>query len=165
MVSDPTVIPPPPPVPAIVVLFGPNKVRLPDAIAGQRIFRVEMIDQQSEMFRCYCEAQGSVFGVEEIKPAADGTIATAIKSPAAALLASGLAFQFGAQFANLITRPLIEVRVTILGDFILDEKGRAVDAEFPRAELPTGDHPSGAKEGIQGGTFYSWFWVKERPKQ
>jgi hypothetical protein len=162
MVSDPTV-PTPSTVPAIVVLFGPNKVRLPDAIAGRRIFRVEMIDQQTERFRCYCEVQGSVFGVEQIKTAADGTITTAIKSPAAARSASGLAFQFGAPWAKLIQQRLTEVRVTILGDFILDEKGHAVDAEFPRAELPTGDHPSGAKEGIQGGTFHSWFWVQQRP--
>ena len=43
------------------------------------------------------------------------------------------------------------------GDFVIDETGRAVDAEFVRAELPTGDRPAGSEYGIQGGLFESWF--------
>ena len=46
------------------------------------------------------------------------------------------------------------------GDFVLDSKGKAVDAEFARAELPTGDHPKSSVFGIQGGLFESWFTVK-----
>ena len=43
------------------------------------------------------------------------------------------------------------------GEFVVDSDGRAVDAEFTRAELPTGDRPSGSKFGVQGGLFQSWF--------
>jgi hypothetical protein len=43
---------------------------------------------------------------------------------------------------------------------VLDSKGKAVDAEFARAELPTGDHPNGSVFGVQGGLFESWFTVK-----
>ena len=32
--------------------------------------------------------------------------------------------------------------ILLRGDFVLDSKGKAVDAEFARAELPTGDHPN-----------------------
>jgi hypothetical protein len=45
------------------------------------------------------------------------------------------------------------------GDFVLDEQGRAVDAEFTRAQFPTGDRPAGSGFGIQGGLFESWFWL------
>jgi len=49
------------------------------------------------------------------------------------------------------------LRVTIRGDFVLDETGRAIDAEFVRGELPTGARPAGYDYGIQGGIFESWF--------
>jgi hypothetical protein len=39
---------------------------------------------------------------------------------------------------------------------------RAIDAEFVRAELPTGDRPKGSPFGIQGGLFESWFWVRRQ---
>ena len=45
------------------------------------------------------------------------------------------------------------------GEFVIDDKGRAVDAEFTRAELPTGDRPGGSAFGAQGGLFQSWFNV------
>ena len=32
-----------------------------------------------------------------------------------------------------------------------------LDAEFARAEFPTGDRPHGSDLGIQGGLFESWF--------
>jgi len=47
--------------------------------------------------------------------------------------------------------------VLLRGDFVVDTNGRAIDAEFVRAELPTGDRPSGDKHGVQGGLFESWF--------
>ncbi|MES2823582.1 MAG: hypothetical protein V4732_08270 [Pseudomonadota bacterium] len=56
------------------------------------------------------------------------------------------------------------VMLRLRGDFFLDtaKPYRAIDAEFTRAELPTGDRPSGSQVGIQGGIFESWFtWQKE----
>jgi hypothetical protein len=105
---------------------------------------------------------GSVIPVQNVGPAT-GVIKTANPFPAPPPQADALAFIFSPQAKDLISQTGAEVRVTLLGDF-LTAGGRAIDAEFPRAELPTGDHPSGAKEGIQGGTFHSWFWIKNRPK-
>ncbi|BAH40472.1 hypothetical protein GAU_3430 [Gemmatimonas aurantiaca T-27] len=51
--------------------------------------------------------------------------------------------------------------VRMRGDFVVDRDKRAIDAEFVRAELPTGDRPSGSGFGIQGGTFESWFTIKQ----
>ena len=51
--------------------------------------------------------------------------------------------------------------VRVWGDAVRDVSGRAVDAEFARGQLPTGDRPSGAKAGVQGGTFGSWFYLTE----
>lgn len=51
--------------------------------------------------------------------------------------------------------------VRIRGDGITDVSGRAVDAEFVRGALPTGDRPSGHDAGGQGGTFESWFYLTE----
>lgn len=50
-----------------------------------------------------------------------------------------------------------KVIITLKGDLVIDENGRAVDAEFLRAELPTGDRESGGLYGVQGGLFESWF--------
>ncbi len=44
----------------------------------------------------------------------------------------------------------VTVYVTLKCDFILDYRERAVDGNFLRAHLPTGD-------GVEGGTFESWF--------
>jgi hypothetical protein len=51
--------------------------------------------------------------------------------------------------------------VKLRGDFVIDLNKRAVDAEFCRAQLPTGDRPTGSPLGIQGGTFESWFTLKQ----
>jgi hypothetical protein len=48
--------------------------------------------------------------------------------------------------------------IRIRGDFILDDvKGRSIDAEFVRGELPSGARPEESQFGIQGGIFESWF--------
>jgi hypothetical protein len=54
------------------------------------------------------------------------------------------------------------VYVEIHGDHVLDDGSRgdaprAIDAEFLRGELPTGDRPANARSGLQGGRFNSWF--------
>lgn len=52
------------------------------------------------------------------------------------------------------------LRIEILGDHILDQDGRAIDAEFVRTTLPTGARAAGAQFGIQGGHFESWLLVQ-----
>jgi hypothetical protein len=49
--------------------------------------------------------------------------------------------------------------VRLRGDFLLDIHKRAIDAEFARGSLPSGDRAAGSAFGIQGGTFESWFTV------
>jgi hypothetical protein len=48
------------------------------------------------------------------------------------------------------------IEVDVRGDFVRDTQGRAIDAEFVRGELPTGDRPHGSSHGVQGGRFESW---------
>ncbi|HEX2094967.1 MAG TPA: hypothetical protein VHG28_21380 [Longimicrobiaceae bacterium] len=55
-----------------------------------------------------------------------------------------------------------ELWVALRGDFVVDVHGRAVDAEFVRAQLPTGDRPAGSDHGVQGGLFESWFRLAPR---
>jgi len=55
-------------------------------------------------------------------------------------------------------RVIIELR----GDHILDTDDRAIDAEFLRSQLPSGDRPAKVPMGIQGGTFYSWLELPTR---
>jgi hypothetical protein len=61
--------------------------------------------------------------------------------------------------------------VMLRGDFVIEaqQQGRAIDAEFVRAELFTGDRPKppagqslDKQLGIQGGLFESWFTVKQQ---
>lgn len=48
------------------------------------------------------------------------------------------------------------------GNFVTDKLGRAIDAEFVRASLPTGRRADKSEYGIQGGTFESWFTLNRR---
>jgi len=66
----------------------------------------------------------------------------------------------------LEAKPMLDVN----GKPMLDANGkprhRAIDAEFVRAELPTGNRIPGAPGGpfgLQGGLFESWFWLGDRP--
>ena len=56
-----------------------------------------------------------------------------------------------------------ELWIQLQGDFIVDTKGRAIDAEHARAETPTGDRKKDGDYGIQGGIFESWCWLGKRP--
>jgi hypothetical protein len=50
-----------------------------------------------------------------------------------------------------------QFQVRLRCDFVVDRQGRAVDGEFLRARLPSGDRPAASTLGIQGGLFESWF--------
>jgi len=66
--------------------------------------------------------------------------------------ADGVAFvvqKVAGQFNN--------VKIVFLGDFVKDGSKRAISSEFVRAELPTGEIPSGSDIGLEGGIFVSWF--------
>jgi DNA-binding beta-propeller fold protein YncE len=50
-----------------------------------------------------------------------------------------------------------QIKIRLLGDFVIDDSGRAISAEFVRAQLPTGEIPANGTYGLEGGTFESWF--------
>jgi DNA-binding beta-propeller fold protein YncE len=66
--------------------------------------------------------------------------------------------------AYIVPKPKTEfnqVKIRLLGDFVMDTSGRAISAEFVRAALPTGEIPvGGTAYELQGGTFESWFTVQ-----
>ena len=78
-------------------------------------------------------------------------------------LAKGLALIFTREqvLDQFKEDPSIQFRVKLRCDFVVDDenpdKARAIDGEFPRAELLSGDRPHGGDHGLQGGTFVSWF--------
>lgn len=76
--------------------------------------------------------------------------------------AVGVLFRFSEATSQIIEDAASQrLQVQILGDLIVDINGRALDAEFVRGDLPTGDRPRGSETGIQGGTFRSWFSVRQ----
>ncbi len=56
-----------------------------------------------------------------------------------------------------------ELFIELAGDHVRDAEGRAIDAEFPRSDLPSGDGPGSAELGIQGGRFESWVTAGRPP--
>jgi DNA-binding beta-propeller fold protein YncE len=77
--------------------------------------------------------------------------------------APGAAFVFlDMEYIKQLENAELELLVRLQGDFVIDENGRSVDAEFARAQLPTGDRPAGGAAGSQGGIFESWFWVNQK---
>ncbi len=110
--------------------------------------------------RCRCPVAGRVLPVEVVAES-NGLIEMAQELPGVQF-AKAVAFVPEKSFPTL-TRLVLEraegedMVVRIHGEFVVDADGRAVDAEFTRAELPTGDRPAGSPVGVQGGLFQSWF--------
>jgi hypothetical protein len=135
-------------------------------------------DNQNFGFVCRCPIRGTTVPVKlsldaqgRIVVNAGGRIDAAKELPAGN--ARGVAFILDIQQAPLVREILSggipDVGVLLRGDFVKDTKDRAIDAEFVRAQLPTGDRPRppatqplDKQVGIQGGLFESWFSVKPR---
>lgn len=135
---------------------------LANRVDAQHIFQIllpnPVSDDRIEML-CRCAVVGTVVPVEVLDKDAQGTIIKAreVPSPAAAV-----AFIPELKYMKYF----LEARehwVVLRGDFVVDVDGRAVDAEFVRGKLPTGDRPDGSQYGVQGGLFESWFSVHEAP--
>ena len=138
------------------------------------VFEVLIDNQQPQDVRtglhCWCSVQGIIIPVEFDLNAA-GIIAQAKEIPNP--MAPGAAFvfdpetQIGRRFLQKDLAGINQVWVRLRGDFVVDSddpaQARAIDAEFVRAELPSGDRPRGSKVGIQGGLFESWFGVTTDP--
>jgi hypothetical protein len=147
-----------PVTPAIVIEF--SAFVDVSKIDAEHVFQVLLRhpDENPEnAFLCRCPVSGEVIPVGDLSPGP--VITTAKEVPTS--MAMGGAFLFDSNSQQLLDRSN-EVWVMLRGDFVLDEKGRAIDAEFTRGELPTGDRPSGSDFGVQGGLFESWFWRDNR---
>ena len=117
-------------------------------------------DWLESILRCRCPIAGRIVPVECVDDGA-GLITSA--KEVAGPFAQGVAFVLDERtLLQALKRKLIrpDFFVILRGDFVLDRDDRAVDAEFVRAELSTGDRPRGSRWGIQGGTFESWFSLR-----
>lgn len=170
-------------VQALVIEFS-NKVFVGDptipgkkvtGIDDKHIFQVliEHTQEQNELdavfgFVCRCPISGEIIPVEEIEhednndPHSRIISATQVNGP----LATGAAFVINNDMRDALIGRIeqneigFEIWVVLRGDFVLDANERAIDAEFVRGQLPTGDRPEGSDFGIQGGLFESWFTLR-----
>lgn len=114
--------------------------------------------------RCRCPILGRVVPVHVRIDEVSGRIVEAelVDGP----VAKGAAFQIrpDTEIGKLILRSeSVELWVRLRGEFVLDKSGeRAIDAEFVRTDLPTGDRPKGSEFGVQGGLFESWFTISKK---
>ena len=113
-------------------------------------------------YACRCPVVGSVVGV---KPTLDATglIVEADVLPGVATAdAVSFVFSTGSSPPCCSSRPPPTSGCGCAATSSSTRSGRAVDAEFTRAQLPTGDRPSGSEYGIQGGFFESWFTPQDK---
>jgi hypothetical protein len=159
-------------VPGIVIGFTAD-VQVSKTIDPDHVFQILVdhsnADDKQRGLTCRCAIRGRTVPVKlkldgqgKIVVNANGHIDTADEVPAGD--ARGVAFLLDRQLfpiaGEILAGKVNDLWILLRGDFVLDSKGKAVDAEFARAELPTGDHPKSSVFGIQGGLFESWFTVK-----
>jgi DNA-binding beta-propeller fold protein YncE len=173
-------------VPGIVIAFtdpvlvsNPSSpLKPPNQMDADHVFQV-LVEHDPRLKElgvvCRCPIKGMIIPVKPTK--FDGsriTEAEEVQGPmaeAAAFIFDSKFFSFDGNgfpyFPNNKIGGIDGIWVRLHGDFVLDNevptKARAIDAEFVRGELPTGDRPHGSKVGIQGGVFESWFWIGDRP--
>jgi len=156
---------------ALVIGFTDDVNVTDSIIKGRRVFEV-LIDPNSQnpdlRISCRCPILGTAIPVDfdldngliSLNPIT-GRIEKA--KEVAGPNARGVAFVLDNNRLGetILAHKVRDVTVVLRGDFVLDKNDRAVDAEFVRGELPTGDRPKGSKFGIQGGLFESWFTFKQ----
>lgn len=98
---------------------------------------------------------GEPIGLEAVQLGANGLIAEAASTGEP--LVEGVFYPLDEAVREQIPEGRLEV--VVRGAFIIDERGRALDAEHVRGRLPTGDRPAGVDAGVQGGRFESWLIV------
>lgn len=168
---------------------------LPPLQIDDRVFQVLLTDQsgnqQSPFLFCQCPLIGRVIPVTwfstdnppTVDPLDPNKINWSSFNETSNQIALGIAFLFDDPKIIEYVRKS-EVWVRLRGDFVLEAKPmldangnpmldangnprhRAIDAEFVRAELPTGNRipgASGGPFGLQGGLFESWFWLRDKP--
>jgi hypothetical protein len=134
-------------------------------IDPEHIFQVLVPDHNHNRetgLLCRCPVLGTVIPVD-YNPKSPGRLNDAWEI--ASMEAPGVAFLFenAAILDQIQNGTISDLWVVLRGDFVKDLNNWTIDAEFVRAELPTGDRPSGSPFGVQGGLFESWFWIGRRP--
>jgi DNA-binding beta-propeller fold protein YncE len=146
----------------------------PNQMDAEHVFQV-LIEHDPKLKKlgivCRCPIKGRILPVKPTISNGRITKATEVKEPmakAAAFIFDDYIVKFDENKKLLLlaneTIQVDEIWVRLHGDFVIDKNKKAIDAEFVRAELPTGDRPKDSQAGIQGGVFESWFWIGERPK-
>jgi DNA-binding beta-propeller fold protein YncE len=173
-----------PDTPGLVIGFT-DVVQVSDTIDAAHVFQVlveagDPTDHNATRgIVCRCPIRGRTIPVDlllnpqgQIIVNGAGRIDTATE--AATGQARGVAFLLDRQLApiarDILASGIPELWVVLRGDFVKDRRDRAIDAEFVRAFLPTGDRPEpplsqplAEQLGIQGGLFESWFQI-QRPQ-
>ena len=159
-------------IPGLVIGFT-DEVQVSKTIDAEHVLQVlvdhSTADESRRGFVCRCAIRGRAIPVKlkvdpqgKIVVNAAGRIDTASESPPGD--ARGVAFLLEIQLApiarDILAGIINDLWIILRGDFVLDTKGNAIDAEFVRAELPSGDRPKSSLFGIQGGLFESWFTIK-----
>lgn len=172
-----------------------NPSHLPPMQIDDRVFQVLLRDitgnQKFPFLFCQCPLIGKVIPVTwfstdnppTVDPLDPNKIDRNSFTETSNQKTHGIAFLFDTDTEGYV-RQVSEVWVRLRGDFVLEDKPmldangnpmvdanknprhRAIDAEFVRAELPTGDRILGAPGGpfgLQGGLFESWFWIGDKP--
>ena len=159
-------------IPGLVIGFT-DEVQVSKTIDAEHVFQVlvnhSTADESRRGFACRCAIRGRPIPVKlkvdaqgKIVINASGHIDAASESPPGN--ARGVAFLLDMQLApiarDILAGIINDLWIILRGDFVLDTNGNAIDAEFVRAELPSGDRPKSSSVGIQGGLFESWFTIK-----
>jgi hypothetical protein len=145
----------------VIGFTGPVQVKLIDAAHVFQVLTehdVELNTRQGLI--CRCPIAGDVIAVKVDQSSGLVTSAQQINDQFANAVAFLLPKELLGRDLNKYLEDKPEFWVMLRCDFVLDKAGKAVDGEFVRAQLPTGDRPAGANVGIQGGLFESWFSVK-----
>ncbi len=139
--------------------FGPNNNQFPNlnSLPALEVMVPDAVPNNALLYS-WASILGFVVPVTSFTTNANGRIAGAeIVMTGTTLPSNGLGIAFLPLDQGKIMPSHRLVLVRLRGDFFLDSAGKAIDAEFVRGELPTGDRPAGSKVGIQGGMFESWF--------
>ena len=159
-------------IPGLVIGFT-DEVQVSKTIDAEHVLQVlvnhSTADESRRGFVCRCSIRGRAIPVKlkvdaqgKIVVNGAGNIDAASESPPGN--ARGVAFLLDMQLApiarDILAGIINDLWIILRGDFVLDTKGNAIDAEFARAELPSGDRPKSSLVGIQGGLFESWFTIK-----
>ena len=159
---------------AVACAFGrrePNdgaRVRVEGGSLDGRTY--ELFSEQAELtlgpgLTTELRIAGRIVPLDEIN-VAGGVITSAVTAtspaPGAALVFDDAEIGDGRALNRALDQSSGSFLVLLRGDFVVDEEGRAIDAEHLRSALPTGDRPQAAELGIQGGRFESWFRLRGR---